>query len=67
MRADVGFLAIDRIRAEKVSFTRPYHIILTKVEQAMVLPGADNPLITALDDFVARAITDGFVASESGA
>ena len=41
--------------------------VLTKVEQAMVLPGADNPLITALDDFVARAITDGFVASESGA
>ncbi|GGE63191.1 ABC transporter substrate-binding protein [Actibacterium pelagium] len=154
---DVGFLAIDSIRAEKVSFTRPYHTIeatyavriggpvqgvedvdragitvltstgsaydmhltaslehaqlqrsgtptesfaefrqgnadvvagvraslerffrndpnvqvldgvLTKVEQAMVLPGADNPLITALDDFVARAITDGFVASETGA
>ncbi len=36
--------------------------VLTKVEQAMVLPGAENPLIAALDDFVAGAIADGFVA-----
>jgi polar amino acid transport system substrate-binding protein len=38
--------------------------VLTSVRQAMVLPGADNPLISALDDFVARAIADGFVAAE---
>ncbi|MDU8945423.1 transporter substrate-binding domain-containing protein [Ovoidimarina sediminis] len=36
--------------------------VLTKVEQAMVLPGPANPLISALDDFVAEAIEDGFVA-----
>lgn len=36
--------------------------VLTKVEQAMVLPGADNPLTPALDAFLARAIEDGFVA-----
>lgn len=35
---------------------------LTKVEQAMVLPGAANPAIEALDQFVAQAIADGFVA-----
>ncbi|MGC1496380.1 MAG: transporter substrate-binding domain-containing protein [Sulfitobacter sp.] len=37
--------------------------VLTSVHQAMVLPDQDAPLITALDDFVARAIADGFVAS----
>lgn len=37
--------------------------ILTSVEQAMVLPGRTNPLISALDDFVAHAIEDGFVTS----
>lgn len=36
--------------------------VLTKVEQAMVLPGPGNPLIGALDDFVSRALDDGFVA-----
>lgn len=35
---------------------------LTSVSQAMVLTGRDNPLIGALDDFVAEAIADGFVA-----
>lgn len=151
---DLAFLAIDPIRAERVSFTRPYHVIeatyavraesgltdveevdredvtvltstgsaydmylrknlnrarlehsgtptesfaefregranavagvraslqnffgedpavlilngtLTRVEQAMVLPGASNPLITALDQFVDKAIADGFVAAQ---
>lgn len=37
--------------------------VLTKVEQAMVLPSADHPLREALDDFVSRAIDDGFVAA----
>lgn len=36
---------------------------LTKVEQAMVLPGKHHPLRGALDSFVKRAIEDGFVAS----
>ena len=36
---------------------------LTKVEQAMVLPGPAHPLIDALDGFVAAAIADGFVAA----
>jgi polar amino acid transport system substrate-binding protein len=35
--------------------------VLTKVEQAMALPGADNTMITALDMFLAQAIDDGFV------
>jgi polar amino acid transport system substrate-binding protein len=35
---------------------------LTKVEQAMVLPGAHNPVIEALDAFVAEAVASGFVA-----
>lgn len=39
--------------------------VLTKVEQAMVLPGADNPLIAGLDAFVAAAIAEGFVARET--
>ncbi|MGJ8623145.1 MAG: transporter substrate-binding domain-containing protein [Yoonia sp.] len=34
---------------------------LTAVHQAMVLPDRDDPRITALDDFVARAIESGFV------
>ena len=38
--------------------------VLTRVEQAMVLPGSGNPLIHALDAFVAKAIDDGFVAEE---
>lgn len=40
--------------------------VLTKVEQAMVLPGKGNPLIGALDAFLARALDEGFVASQSG-
>jgi polar amino acid transport system substrate-binding protein len=151
-RWDVAFLAIDPVRAEQVSFTRPYHAIeatyavragspigdaaaadragvsvlssvgsaydlhlqkalrharhlrigtpgesfeafrggtgdvvagirqslerhfggdpafrilpdaLTRVEQAMALPGRDNPAIAALDAFLADAIASGFVA-----
>lgn len=37
--------------------------VLTKVEQAMVLPGGNNPLRDALDAFVEQQIEDGFVAS----
>jgi len=37
--------------------------VLTKVEQAMVLPASDHPLVDALDQFVGCAIEDGFVAS----
>ena len=36
---------------------------LTKVEQAMVLPGSDNKAIGALDKFVADALETGFVNS----
>ena len=39
--------------------------VVTKVEQAMVLPGADNSLTAALDAFVAKAIEDGFVATHT--
>lgn len=39
---------------------------LTKVEQAMVLPGAHNPAIEALDAFLAEAIARGFVAEHRG-
>lgn len=37
--------------------------VLTKVEQAMVLPHRDHPALPALDDFVASAIEAGFVAA----
>ncbi len=37
---------------------------LTQVAQAMALVGAENPLIAALDAFVADAIESGFVAQE---
>ncbi|MBD3666272.1 transporter substrate-binding domain-containing protein [Sulfitobacter aestuariivivens] len=37
--------------------------VLTAVHQAMVLPRNDDPRISALDDFVARAVSDGFVAA----
>jgi polar amino acid transport system substrate-binding protein len=40
---------------------------LTAVRQAMALPGAGHPALAALDDFVARAISDGFVAEHAGA
>ena len=39
--------------------------VLTSVRQAMVLPDRNSRHIDALDDFVARAIADGFVASAS--
>lgn len=39
--------------------------VLTKVEQAMVLRGAENPLVDALDAFVAEAIADGFVQAQT--
>ena len=38
--------------------------VLTAVHQAMVLPQKDDPRISALDDFVARAVSDGFVAAQ---
>lgn len=37
--------------------------VLTAVHQSMVLPRKDDPRIAALDDFVARAVADGFVAA----
>lgn len=37
--------------------------VLTKVEQAMVLPNRADPRIAALDDFVRRSISDGFVSA----
>jgi polar amino acid transport system substrate-binding protein len=37
--------------------------VLTAVQQAMVLPDKDDPRIAVLDDFVARAVSDGFVAA----
>jgi polar amino acid transport system substrate-binding protein len=39
--------------------------VLTSVQQAMVLPNPNNPMIEALDEFVSRAIKDGFVARHS--
>ncbi|MDB4213960.1 transporter substrate-binding domain-containing protein [Octadecabacter sp.] len=39
--------------------------VLTAVHQAMVLPRKDDPRIAALDDFVERAISDGFVDARS--
>lgn len=38
---------------------------LTSVRQAMVLPTRDDPKLAALDDFVARALSDGFVAANA--
>ena len=40
--------------------------VLTSVRQAMVLPDCTDPRIKALDDFVARAIADGFVDAAKG-
>lgn len=37
--------------------------VLTAVHQAMVLPRKDDPRIAALDAFVAKAVSDGFVAA----
>lgn len=39
--------------------------VLTAVHQAMVLPRKDDPRIAALNDFVQRAIDDGFVAAHA--
>jgi polar amino acid transport system substrate-binding protein len=41
--------------------------VLTKVEQAMVLPRQGHPVLPALDGFVARALDDGFVADQISA
>jgi len=60
--------AVAGVRASLVGFfgddpaVRILPGVLTSVRQAMVLPGADNPLIGALDEFVGRAIAEGFVA-----
>ena len=40
--------------------------VVTTVDQAMVLPGPQNPLIGALDAFVAEALTDGLLAPYPG-
>lgn len=40
--------------------------VLTKVEQAMVLPRPDDPRRAELDAFVAEAVASGFVAAEIG-
>lgn len=40
---------------------------MTEVRQAMALPAARGAALAALDDFVARAIADGFVAEHAGA
>lgn len=40
--------------------------VLTRVEQAMVLPRPGDPRLAALDDFVAEAVRSGFVAGELG-
>lgn len=39
---------------------------IKRIEQAMVLPRADDPRLAALDDFVARAIFDRFVSAQIG-
>ena len=41
--------------------------VLTSVRQAMVLPDNTDPRIAALNDFVDRAIKDGFVAAAQNA
>ena len=41
--------------------------MLTSVRQAMVLPHSNDPRITALDNFVARAIKSGFVEAAQSA
>lgn len=56
VRADSDFHDVDDVDRSGVQ-------VLTSVRQAMVLPDPQAPLIAALDDFVARAIGDGFVAS----
>ncbi|WP_299412238.1 transporter substrate-binding domain-containing protein [uncultured Sulfitobacter sp.] len=41
--------------------------VMTEVRQAMVLPHHDAVAIAALNEFVARAVSDGFVAAHSAA
>lgn len=61
--------AVAGVRASLVAafgndaYVRVLPDALTKVKQAMVLPGADNPTIKALDTFVSQALAEGFVAS----
>lgn len=60
--------AVAGVRASLMSFfADDPHIrllpgVLTKVEQAMVLPDRRDPRIVALDAFVSDAMEDGFVA-----
>ena len=55
--------SLERFFREDAGF-RVLPGVLTRVEQAMVLPRPGNPLIPALDAFVAEAIEEGFVADE---
>lgn len=55
--------SLERVFGDNADF-RVLPGVLTRVEQAMVLPQPGNPLIAALDAFVAEAIEDGFVARE---
>jgi len=57
--------SLDRFFGDDPAF-RVLPGVLTRVEQAMVLPGQGNAAIAALDAFVAEAIEDGFVAQELG-
>lgn len=52
--------SLERAYGDDPAF-RIFPEALTKVEQAMVLPGPDNPLIPELDAFLMRAIEKGFV------
>ena len=60
--------AVAGVRASLMQFfANDPHIrllpgVLTKVEQAMVLPDRRDPRIVALDAFVSKAMEDGFVA-----
>lgn len=57
--------SLDRFFGDDPAF-RVLPGVLTRVEQAMVLPGQGNAAIAALDAFVAEAIEEGFVAQELG-
>ncbi|MFK7745862.1 MAG: transporter substrate-binding domain-containing protein [Roseobacter sp.] len=60
--AVVGVRAsLDRAFAQDASI-RILPGVLTKVEQAMVLPHPTHPATAELDDFVKRALGEGFVA-----
>lgn len=60
--AVAGVRASLEARFENDPSVRILRGVLTSVQQAMVLPGPQNPNIVGLNDFVARAIADGFVA-----